>query len=471
LNTKFLYGKALEYFEHAPTMQQVQALQMLVEFVLNPEAQVFVLKGSAGTGKTTLTTALANALKPYMAVHLMAPTGRAAKVMGQYSGLKAETIHRHIYVARGSVGSMSFQLKHNKETEAIYLVDEASMIPATPENSLGRKSSLLEDLIEYVFSGHHCKIIFIGDSAQLPPIGAADSPALNPHFLHSQFYLDLTQVELTEVVRQAKSSQILSNATLLRDLLQQEIPRKPVFTSAREFRSMNDMSEIQDVFGDCFDSRNSDDSVVLVRSNKRANMYNNEIRSRILFKDNEIDSGDKLMIVKNNYHWLEAKSPAGFLANGDFLEIIRIRGTEEKFGFRFLEASLQLPDFPEQPPFEGLLLLDTLTTESPSLSAQQQNQLYTSVWESYNHIPFKGKRMEALKNDRYFNAIQIKFAYAVTVHKAQGGQWKNVFVEKPYLPEDQMSVEYLRWLYTAITRSKNQVFMLGFEREYFVGEW
>ena len=468
MNTKFLYGKALDYFEHPPTQQQSDALEMLIEFILNPDAQVFVLKGSAGTGKTTLTTALANALKPYVPVHLLAPTGRAAKVMGQYSGLKAETIHRHIYVSKAYQGSMSFQLKHNKSEEAIYLVDEASMIAASPDNSLGRNSSVLDDLIEYVFAGHHCKLIFIGDPAQLPPVGTSDSPALNPHYLHKQFYLDITQVELTQVVRQAKSSQILWNATKLRDQLHKEIIEIPAFSEAKEFRAIQDMSEIQEVFGDCFDSRNSDDSVVLVRSNKRANMYNKEIRSRILFKDNEIDSGDKLMIVKNNYHWLEANSPAGFLANGDFLEIVRIRNTEEKFGFRFLHASLQLPDFPEQPVFEGILMLDSLYTESPSLTTEQSNRFYSEMWEYYSHIPYKGKRMEALKNDPYFNAIQIKFAYAVTVHKAQGGQWKNVFVEKPYLPEGQISIEYLRWLYTAITRSKNQVYMLGFEGAYFV---
>ncbi|MFN4300262.1 MAG: ATP-dependent RecD-like DNA helicase [Thermaurantimonas sp.] len=448
-----------------PTLDQKVAAKKLIDFLSDSNAQIFILRGSAGTGKTSLITALVKSLPKRIRFFLLAPTGRAAKVMSQYASLSASTIHRHIYYTSSKSGKFIFRLKINQNNDTLYFIDEASMLGLQTEDS---ETSLLEDLIEYVFTGQRNKLILIGDHAQLPPVKQSESPALNEELLKNYFFVNTISAQLNEVVRQKDRSKILLNATRLRDSMNSENLFLPPFYRGSDFRDLKDKAEIFEYLSDAFSAKNLDNSVILVRSNKRANMYNAQIRQRILFKESELDAGDRLMVVKNNYYWLEETSPAGFLANGDILEVLRVYKIEEKYGFRFAKVRARMPDIDDQPPFDAILLLNTLYSESASMGYEEYALLLKNISEEKYADSARKYYKKIVTDNEYANAIQVKFSYAITVHKAQGGQWDTVFVEKPFLPSEQpVELEYLRWLYTALTRGRRSVFLLGFPENYF----
>jgi len=398
----------------------------------------------------------------------LAPTGRAAKVIAVYSKKPAFTIHKKIYFPKKqSNGSVAFVLQPNKHRNTIFIVDEASMIPDGKQHQqLFDSSSLLEDLISYVYSGINCKLIFIGDTAQLPPVKLNVSPALEKDTLAYQFNKTITEIELDEVMRQHENSGILANATFLRLLLKNEHNNFSFDLNYPDIKRLEDGYDIEDAIVSAYDNFGVEDTAFIVRSNKRANQYNQQIRYNIRGQENEISSGDYIMIVKNNYYWLPESSKAGFIANGDICEVLKIFSIKELYGFKFAEVEIRMIDYPEMHPFETVLLLDTLTSESPSLTYEESNKLYQAVKEDYADEKSKYKQFLAIKKNKYFNALQVKFSYAMTCHKSQGGQWKTVFIEQPYLP-DGVSKEYFRWLYTAITRAQEKLFLIGFKDDFF----
>jgi len=471
LSTKItdLQGDLLRNFPHQATAGQIQWIHQVAGFLLERDPhQLFVLKGYAGTGKTSLLQTLIPSLTKYnRKAVLLAPTGRAAKVMSAYTKRKAYTIHKHIYYPKLKSGSLSFELQKNKASNTIYIVDEASMIGNQTDSAFGG-NALLDDLIRFADQGLNCKVLLIGDVAQLPPVGLSLSPALIPEELKLRYFKEVFHVELQEVVRQAESSGILKNATSLRRLLESNDDRfKPTFNLYPDVNRIVEKQDLEDALNTAYSSMSIEDSVVVLRSNKRANVYNQQIRNRILWYEDEITSGDHLMVVKNNYFCLPKESKAGFIANGDQIVVKRIITTEERHGFRFAKAELNLIDYPDEPEFESYLLLDCIYVDRPSMSYEDGNRLYKSIERDYAHIKTKYKRFQAIKTDPYFNALQVKFAYAITCHKAQGGQWKNVFIEQGYLPEDTVDKEYLRWLYTAFTRAVNTVYLIGFKLDFF----
>jgi ATP-dependent exoDNAse (exonuclease V) alpha subunit len=464
-----LQGDLLRNFPHQATAGQIQWVQNVAGFLLDRDPhQIFVLKGYAGTGKTSLLQTLMMSLRKYnRKAVLLAPTGRAAKVMSAYTKKKAYTIHKHIYYPKLKSGSLSFELQKNKASNTIYIVDEASMIGNQSDSAFGG-NALLDDLIRFSDQGLNCKVLLIGDVAQLPPVGLSLSPALIPEELKLRYFKEVFHVELREVVRQAKSSGILKNATSIRQLLELDQDRfKPKFELYPDVVRIAEKQDLEDALNTAYSSQSIEDSVVVLRSNKRANVYNQQIRNRILWYEDEITSGDHLMVVKNNYFCLPKESKAGFIANGDQIVVKRIITTEERHGFRFAKAEVNLIDYPDEPEFETYLLLDCIYVDRPSMSYEDGNRLYKSIERDYAHIKTKYKRFQAIKTDPYFNALQVKFAYAITCHKAQGGQWKNVFIEQGYLPEDGVDKEYLRWLYTAFTRGVDTVYLIGFKPEFF----
>lgn len=460
-------------FPHDPTAKQSVALQKLASFVLSTEKDsVFMLKGFAGTGKTTIVgTIVTNLWKTTMKAVLMAPTGRAAKVMSNYSATQAFTIHRKIYFPKKqSGGGVQFVLSPNKHRNTIFIVDEASMIPDTPTDSkLMENGSLLDDLLMYVYSGHNCKLILIGDTAQLPPVHLNISPALNEDQLALNYNKEVVLLELDEVVRQAEDSGILVNATNLREQLQGEYFDDFKFSVSHytDIVRLVDGNDIQEAIDDSYSQNGKEETAIIVRSNKRANLYNENIRNRILFLENELATGDYMMVVKNNYFWLKPTSEAGFIANGDIIEVLEIFAIKELYGFKFAEVKVKMVDYPNQKPFETVLLLDTIMAETPSLSYDDGNRLYQEVMKDYADEKSKYKKFLAVKNNKFFNALQVKFSYAITCHKSQGGQWNTVFVEQPYLPNG-IDKEYLRWLYTAMTRAKHKLYLIGFKDDFFV---
>jgi len=462
-----------EKFPHDPTMKQVVALQQLATFILSKEKDsVFMLKGFAGTGKTTIIGAVVtNLWKTTMKAVLMAPTGRAAKVMSNYSATQAFTIHRKIYFPKKqSGGGIQFVLAPNKHRNTIFIVDEASMISDAPaESKLLENGSLLDDLLMFVYAGHNCKLILIGDTAQLPPVHLDISPALDENQLSLHYNKEVIKLELDEVVRQAETSGILFNATNLREQLQSEYFDDFKFDVGpfKDIVRLIDGTEIQEAIDDSYSQHGKEETAIIVRSNKRANLYNENIRKRILYLEHELAVGDFMMVVKNNYFWLKATSEAGFIANGDIIEVLEIFAIKELYGFKFAEVKVKMVDYPNQQPFETVLLLDTIMAETPSLSYEDGNRLYQEVIKDYADETSKYKRFMGVKNNNYFNALQVKFSYAITCHKSQGGQWETVFVEQPYLPNG-VDKEYLRWLYTAVTRAKNKLYLIGFKDDFFV---
>lgn len=453
-----------------PTSGQRAAAKALDRFITSPDPlQVFVLRGYAGTGKTSLIAALVRALPAVrMKSVLLAPTGRAAKVVSGYSGKQAFTVHRKIYRTAGTDDDGFVGLQNNTHTDTIFIVDEASMIGQGSSDKQAFPNSLLEDLFTYVEHGENCRLIFVGDTAQLPPVGLSDSPALDPNYLKRNFGFQVHAVELNEVVRQQLDSGVLLNATRLRLALAAGETGYPQFVT----QGYHDLirlegSDLMDALEQSYSKFGPEDTIIICRSNKRANQYNQAIRQRIRWQEDEISTGDYVMIVKNNYFWLPQDSKAGFLANGDTAIIRRINKYREMHGFRFADVTIQLLDYPDEPELDTRIILDSLHTEAPALTPQQQQQLFESVAGDYADLGSKGAIYREMKKDEYFNALQVKFAYAVTCHKAQGGQWASVFIEQGYLTEEMLNADFLRWLYTGITRTTDKVYLINFNKEFY----
>ena len=469
-NASDFHKELLNKFSYHPTTKQSKLFSLLVDFLFSKnEKSLFLLKGYAGTGKTTTISTLVSSLwKINQKSVLLAPTGRAAKVISVYSKKQAFTIHKKIYFPKKMPnGSVDFVLQNNKHTNTIFIVDEASMIPDRPQNGkLFENGSLLDDLISYVYSGRNCKLILIGDTAQLPPVKLKLSPALEETRLEVDYNKMVHQIELDEVTRQHQNSGILANATLLRTQIENNSIYFEFDLNFPDIIRLEDGYDIEDSITGSYNNDGVEDTAIIVRSNKRANQYNQQIRSQIRGQENEISPGDYVMVVKNNYFWLKESSEAGFIANGDTCEVLRIHAIKELYGFKFAEVDIRMIDYPDQKPFETVLLLDTLTSETPSLTYEESNKLYEAVREDYTHEKSKYKQLLAVKKNVFFNALQVKFSYAITCHKSQGGQWKTIFIEQPYLPEG-LSKEYFRWLYTAITRAQEKLYLIGFKDDCF----
>jgi len=472
MKIKEFYNLAKNHFSFKLTTKQDLTLYKLSEFILNEDDNsLFILKGYAGTGKTTILSSIINNLwKIKKSGVLMAPTGRAAKVLSNYTNTEANTIHKKIYFPKkNSSGNIDFVLQTNKSKNTIFIVDEASMISSTSQNKkLFDTTSLLSDLIQFVYSGYKCKIIFIGDTAQLPPVNSKLSPSLDPDYLEENYNKNVLSIELDEVVRQEVLSGILNNATTLRESLIDEDFEEFKFNLSG-FNDIIRLQDGEDIINSLTDSYNifgKEETALIVRSNKRANLYNQQIRNRILFNENELSVGDNLMVVKNNYYWLKSTSEAGFIANGDIIKILEISRIVDLYDFRFAEVTVQMIDYPKMKPFDTVLMLDTINLETPSLNYEKANHLYNEVMKDYVSEKVKYKRFLKVKNNKYFNALQVKFSYAMTCHKSQGGQWTSVFVEQPYLPNG-IDKDFIRWLYTALTRAKEKLYLIGFKDDFF----
>jgi len=475
MDVKTVISTLVKEFPYDPTNCQRRLMGNLAVFLTlgwKKSNAVFVLKGYAGTGKTTVVKSLVNVL-PGLGKRsvLMAPTGRAAKVLSGYTGLAAHTIHRKIYFAWTSKeGNIVMRLQKNHHKHTLFIVDEASMIPhfTKTEGQLFSSRNLLDDLFAYVQSGENCRLLFIGDTAQLPPVGMDESPALDTAFLKNAYSLEIDEDELTEVVRQASESGILENATLLRG----QIPGKKVNFPMFWLKNFPDVSritgaELEEMLNRAYSGSDKDNNVVICRSNKRANIYNREIRNRILFLDGEISTGDYLMVVKNNYFWLPQESAAGFIANGDIIELTRIRKTEELYGFRFADVTIRFIDYPDEKEVDVKIILDTLMADAPAIPQSENNRLFQAVMEDHADLPTRKEKVEQVKLSPYFNALQVKFAYALTCHKTQGGQWDTVFIDQGYLSDRMLNTEFLRWLYTAVTRATRKLYLVNFEERFF----
>ena len=489
-----LYRILTTSFGFIPTEGQRTVLYHLAAFLLSEKPNpTYLLQGYAGTGKTTLVTTLVRTLPQIgMRYQLMAPTGRAAKVLSGYTGKTASTIHRKLYrFQQYADGSFRMTRAENKAKNTLFIVDECSMI----SDDLTNGRSLLDDLINYVFSGENCRLLMIGDNAQLPPVGLENSPANDINVLKNSFSLTVASYELTEVMRQEEESGILYNATKLRRHFDRSITKRneveksfinedfsiplrstrndellPLF-SVNGFPDVHriEPQEFEELLWQGFNGKNTNDAVIICKSNKRANMYNQAIRARILQEDGEISTGDKLMVVKNNYFWTDEDQKISFIANGDMIELMRINNTEEMYGFHYADVEIQLTDYPDAPNLSVKILLETLTSDSPALTQEESDRLYRAVEEDYMDIPNKRDRYKVMRQNPYFNALQVKFGYALTCHKTQGGQWPTVFIDAPFVPDGEgLQVSDLRWFYTAVTRAQKQLFFVNFKEEYFV---
>jgi len=471
-NPSEFYKLLKQKFPFVPTIKQDIVLLQLSEFIFDKKSNgLYLLKGYAGTGKTSIVGAIvSNLWHAKKSAVLLAPTGRAAKVISNYSKKEAFTIHKKIYFPKKEKGGgVTFVMQPNKHRDTLFIVDEASMIPDAPSDSkLFQNGSLLNDLMQYVYSGYRCKLLLIGDKAQLPPVKSDLSPALDATKLNLDYNKEITSMELDEVVRQEQDSGILINATELRETLDSGIYESFKFNlkGFKDIIRLIDGYEIMDAINDAFSNEGHEETAIIVRSNKRANQYNQQIRSRILFNEHELSAGDFLMIVKNNYFWIKATTEAGFIANGDIVEVLEIFSFKELYGFRFAEVKVRMVDYPKMRPFETVLLLDTIEAETPSLSYEDSNRLYQEVIKDFENETSNYKRFLKVKNNEYFNALQVKFSYAITCHKSQGGQWNTVFVEQPYLPNG-IDKDYIRWLYTAITRANKKLYLIGFNDPFF----
>jgi len=455
-------------FETTPGQKKI--IEMLSEYLADTDfRRIFVLNGFAGTGKTTLIAALVAALGEMgVKTVLLAPTGRAAKVLARYSGAQALTIHKRIYRQRTNAEYESkFSLGHNPERDAVFIVDEASMLSdGGPGETLFGSGSLLGDLVQYVRSGRACRLVLVGDSAQLPPVGTDRSPALDPEAVGR--YGETVCATLDEVVRQQARSGILFNATLVRCMLERgicEIPRFEMdFPDIEAVEGGDFLERLQE----CYDRYGRDETIVITRSNKRANRYNEGIRRNVLCAEEEIESGDMLMVVKNNYYFPEHTDgcPMNFIANGDIARLKRIRRFEEFYGFRFVDAQIEFPDY-DGAPLGCKMLLDTLASDSPSLTREEASRLFNEVEKDYTDIRSRIKRFKEIRENPHFNALQVKFAYAVTCHKAQGGQWRAVFVDRCLFGDEPMTRDMLRWLYTALTRATEKLYLVNFDERFY----
>ena len=464
-----------QHLPFSPTSCQGHLIDVLSAYITSHEPdEIMLIKGYAGTGKTTMIHSLTQTLNSLkIRSVLMAPTGRAAKVMAAYSGMAAFTIHKKIYRQKSSSDGMGrFTLNKNLYKNTYLIVDEASMISnERNENSVFGSGRLLDDLLEYVYSGENCRLVLVGDTAQLPPVGLSVSPALEAFSLEN-YGFSVKEVELKEVVRQAEGSGILSNATEIRNLIGDNFGSSGFFPI-----HLNDFEDVERISGgdlietisSCYDSYGFFETTVVTRSNKRANLFNKGIRGSILYKENEIERGDLLMVVKNNYFWPDEDSKLDFIANGDIAEIISIYGYEELYGFKYANVNLRFIDY-EDVELDCKIFLETLSIESASFPYERNQQLFNAVSEDYIDIRNKRERWKKVKENPYFNALQVKYAYALTCHKAQGGQWKAVFIDHGYLTEDMLDTEYYRWLYTAFTRPTEKLYLVNFDKGFFDGE-
>lgn len=466
-----LHSAISEHFPFEMSQEQQMLSSELCNFFASEnDLELFVLNGYAGTGKTTLLSAFVNALKTVKGKSvLLAPTGRAAKVFSNRSGQPAHTIHKKIY-RKETVpgGGVRLVVPPNLHTNTIFFIDEASMIGDYSLRNDGSISprNLLEDVITYVYSGKNCKIIFIGDVAQLPPVGSDFSPALNLEYLQQNYgRLTVLGFQLKNVLRQAEGSDILINATQLRSAPENAFPKFSISSNKDLIRLPGD--ELQDALDSAFSTYGKDETIIISRSNKRANLYNQQVRSRILWYEEDICGGDLVMVVRNNYFWLDDKSQAGFIANGEIMEIERISGREEMYGFQFADARVRLIDYPKMGSIEVKIMLDVIYEDTPNLSREKMKELFFAVERDYGHERNKKKRYERIMVDPYFNALQIKFAYAVTCHKSQGGQWACVFLDQGFLTEDLLDHNFFRWLYTAFTRSTEKLYLINFDKAFF----
>lgn len=464
-----LYQYLVNHFGYQPTEGQAKVLHHLSYFLLSEKSKpTYLLQGYAGTGKTSLVSAIIKSLPLIkMSFSLLAPTGRAAKVLSNYTGKPASTIHRKIYrFAELGEGNIKIIRTENKARNTLFIVDECSMIG--DEYRYGGRS-LLDDLIEYVFSGKNCKLLFIGDKAQLPPVGTDLSPANDINILKNSFNLTVASFELKEVMRQSLESGVLFNATLIRDKLLNKDCSLPFFHT-KDFSDFQRIDPLyfEELLQQNFNSAEASENIIIVRSNKRAVLYNQAIRQRILQEEGEISTGDRLMVVKNNYFWTDKSKEIEFIANGDMIEINKINHFEEMYGFHFADVEIRLTDYPDSSDLSVKILLDTLTSNSPVLTSDESWRLYSAIEEDYMDIPNKRDRYKAMMNNPWYNALLVKFGYALTCHKTQGGQWKNVFIDAPFLPDGEThNITDLRWLYTAVTRAKNKVYLVNFKDDYF----
>ena len=468
-----------ERFGFEPTMEQERALEVFAQFMTDrAEHVVMILRGSAGTGKTTLAGAMVRALGALnQKLMLLAPTGRAAKVFSLYSGHAAYTIHRKIYRQKSAGDLSSFSLNDNLNKDTLFIVDEASMISNLGLGEMAFGSGcLLDDLMQFVYNGQNCRLLLIGDKAQLPPVGEEESPALSASMLRG-YGMEVYECDLNQVLRQSEDSGILWNATRIRS---QETGVGRLLLPQIRLKGFADIQvvpgdELIESLSSSYSRVGMDETMVITRSNKRANIYNQGIRNMVLEREDELCRGDLLMIVKNNYYWVketgvrrEGEKESGemsleFIANGDRAVLRKVRHVQELYGFRFAEATMTFPDYDDYE-LTAVVILDSLTTEAPSLTREQQEQLYNAVLEDYSDIPRKADRVEKLKNDRFYNALQVKFAYAVTCHKAQGGQWAHIYLDQGYMTDDMLTPDYIHWLYTAFTRATEKLYLVNWPK-------
>ena len=463
MNTNSLPEKIKSNFQFSFTKEQEQLVEEVSEFVNSISTRnIFLLKGYAGTGKTSLISSLVNSLSFVgKKSSLLAPTGRAAKVLSKYSKKSASTIHRKIYwINSNKSGNTYIKLKENTHSNTIFIVDEASMIPESSDKGFGNRS-LLDDLIEYVYNGIGCKLILIGDTAQLPPVSLDISPALSETFLSENYSKEILSFSLSEVVRQDKSSTILVNATNIRNQISNSIFNIPKFLVSDDVIRIETGDELQENLESNYNKGGTPNTIVLCRSNKRANIYNQQIRSRIKYLEEEISTGDLLMVVRNNYFWLGEKNSSELIANGDIIEVLSVNKILTKHGFKFADVTIRLIDFLEEKEIDLIVMLDTITLETSSLSYEEYQKLYHEISKDYN-----GDRKK-IKEDKYLNALQVKFSYAITCHKSQGGQWENVFVDLGYFKNEMLDLGYLRWMYTAITRASKKLYLINFKNDFF----
>ncbi len=464
-----IYNLLTRNLGYLPTQDQSDCMRLLSGFVAdNTNDVIFLMTGYAGTGKTSVIASLVTTLNTLRQKSvLLAPTGRAAKVLRSYTGMEAYTVHRKIYRQKSTTdGVGKFVLDRNLHKDTFFIVDEASMIPdESSEGSMFGSGRLLDDLLEYVYTGTDCKLILVGDVAQLPPVGSVVSPALDENVLRGTGFA-LQMFELHQVIRQSEGSGILMNATAVR----QQVSDGDLSVPEIVLHGYNDIvrlggAELIDTLTEAYDRCGTDGAIIVVNSNNLANRYNQGIRSRVFFREEEISTGDIIMVVKNNYYWLKEEESTSFIANGDIAEVRRIRNYEEMYGMRFAEMTLWFRDTELE--IDAKVMLDTLMMGTPSLSPEKSRELYFAVLADHPGIKSKRKQYEAVRDDPYYNALQVKFAYAVTCHKSQGGQWERVFIDQGMFNRQEPTIDYLRWFYTALTRATDKVYLVNFPDSYF----
>ena len=449
--------------------KQELALDKIITFIhSNNKNEIFLLKGYAGTGKTyIISNVVKNLWKIKKSVILLAPTGRASKVISSYCDKEAFTIHKEIFFTKNNFsGNLEFKLKVNKHKNTLFVVDEASMISTSRNDGIGLFSqSLLDNIVKYVYSGFKCKLLIIGDTAQLPPVNSKISYALDRDYFEKEYSKEATAIELIDVVRQEKESGILSYATSIRNKIENDFydDISFIFDPFNDIVHVEDGEHLMNLIQDSYTKYGLEETALIVRSNKRANLYNQAVRDKILNNDNTINIGDLLMVIKNNYFWLNNKRNIGFIANGDIIKIEEIHNIKQLYGFKFAEVKISMVDYPKIDHLQTVLILDSLYINSSALDFNTMNKLYQEILKDYMNVKTKYKRHLAVKNNSFFNALQVKFAYSFTCHKSQGGQWESIFLEYPYLPNG-MDEDFLRWLYTAVTRAKNKLHLIGFNQ-------